>query len=170
MAKRTYRWAPGYRAHRMNAQECGDALELIRKEEGILDAHTVLKKAKAKHSALHDAFEWDDTIAGKAFRLQQARVMISCVRVVSEGKEEYAEPKKVWASVAPMGQGVGEYLPVSQILNSKQLRALALKKAVGELDAVTRKYNDLEELIGIIEAIDEAKGKIKPITQKRKRA
>lgn len=51
---------------------------------GRLTAEVVLADAKKKNSPLHGEFEWDDSVAGRRYRLDQARSMIASVKVYIE--------------------------------------------------------------------------------------
>ena len=73
---------------RMNKKVIDEILE-VKKKKG-LTAKSVIEKATNKKSAMHKLFEWDNTKAGKAWRLQQARVLINEVKIIVENKEYYA--------------------------------------------------------------------------------
>lgn len=47
----------------------------------LLTPQTVVEAARDPRSSLHSQFEWDDGVAGEAYRLQQARALIKRVRV-----------------------------------------------------------------------------------------
>jgi len=47
---------------------------------GRLDTRIVLEDAASPDSPTHGSFEWDDTVAGAAFRLEQARTLIRRVK------------------------------------------------------------------------------------------
>lgn len=49
--------------------------------EALLTPETVVEAARNPRSPLHSQFEWDDGVAGEAYRIQQARALIKRVRV-----------------------------------------------------------------------------------------
>jgi len=56
------------------AQIIGETLDGLRKENGgSLKSEEIVKEAKNKKNPLHEHFEWDDTVCGEEYRLQQAR-------------------------------------------------------------------------------------------------
>jgi hypothetical protein len=55
--------------------------EVLYERNGKLTPELVVDAARPQRSALHDYFEWDDAIAGEAFRREQARHLIKSVRV-----------------------------------------------------------------------------------------
>lgn len=47
----------------------------------LITPEAVVDAARDQTSPLHDQFEWDDSVAGEAYRLQQARALIKRVTV-----------------------------------------------------------------------------------------
>jgi hypothetical protein len=84
---------------RARVRSIGRAIE---DAEGRLTADLVIKAAKNPRHPLHDVFEWDDSKAGHAWRIEQARSLIARVRLqVSETeiriayvRDPAAEPDK----------------------------------------------------------------------------
>jgi hypothetical protein len=56
--------------------------EIASANNGSLTPDLVVKDAEDSSSPLHDLFEWDDSIAGHKYRIEQARQVITSVRVV----------------------------------------------------------------------------------------
>lgn len=64
----------------VNAQAIGERLEQLRVQgRGELTPLDVVQDARLKTSPLHSLFQWNDGVAEKQFRLQQARGVIRCV-------------------------------------------------------------------------------------------
>lgn len=72
--KYKYSWTRGYA---VDAQVVGEIVEKLPQRT----ADELLKAASSSRSPLHSQFEWDDTRAAQQYRLVQARVMISSLRV-----------------------------------------------------------------------------------------
>lgn len=53
----------------------------IERRDGLLTADAVVDDATDPSSPLHEAFDWDDRTAARAYRVQQARVMIQSISV-----------------------------------------------------------------------------------------
>lgn len=60
----------------MNDAQRKELDQLAKRGKGILTADAVVKHARNPETALHEAFEWDDTEAARRFRLDQARQVI----------------------------------------------------------------------------------------------
>jgi hypothetical protein len=56
--------------------------EIAQANNGSLTPDLVVKDASNLDSPLHELFEWDDGIAGHKYRIEQARQVITSVRVV----------------------------------------------------------------------------------------
>jgi len=56
--------------------------EIAALNNGSLTPDLVVQDAESSDSPLHDLFEWDDGIAGHKYRIEQARNVITSVRVV----------------------------------------------------------------------------------------
>jgi hypothetical protein len=57
------------------------ALEKIEKSAGILTANAVVEAAQDERHVLHSYFEWDNSVAGLKYRLDQARGLIRNYKV-----------------------------------------------------------------------------------------
>lgn len=87
-----------------------DRLGKIRKElkklteEGVLDPENVVEAARNPKSAMHDQFNWDDSEAAHAYRLQQARALIKrvVVEVVRPDQQTVLVPSYIRS---PTGKG-----------------------------------------------------------------
>lgn len=56
--------------------------EIAGRNNGSLTPDLVVKDAEDSSSPLHELFEWDDGVAGHKYRIEQARHVITSVRVV----------------------------------------------------------------------------------------
>jgi hypothetical protein len=133
--------------------------ELARIESihGRLVPSLIVELARSPTSALHDFFEWDDTIAAAKFRISQARDLIRHVRVnIDVGGQT---PIEVRAYAAPT-PGLG-YVRIESALSQKELRERLLTQARLDLEAFQRRYASLTELAGIFERLDKALNKKK---------
>lgn len=122
--------------------------KLSEKYNGMLDPHDVVSEASKNTSRLHHLFEWDDTVAGTKYRLMQARVLLTTVKVVYQGKQQEAFYN---ARVQIAGNGkVRGYFPIDRVLSDKQIHDEVLREAVRELEFAERKYQTISELKGVI--------------------
>ena len=78
-----YQFRAGYSLQGVTPQVVGDTLQRIEKQNGVVTPASVVKIAEPKNAPLHPCFEWDDTKAAEKFRLDQARLIIRSVEVVT---------------------------------------------------------------------------------------
>ena len=62
-------------------KEVADRLEQLEQENGNIHPAAVVDDARDPTSPLHDFFEWDDNTAAQQYRLSQARLLISRVKI-----------------------------------------------------------------------------------------
>lgn len=155
MARVIYGWRSGSRVS-IDAQKAGEALARIQKgHNGLLEPEMVVEAAKDEKSALHDHFEWDDTVAAAAFRTDQAREIIRSLTV--DISRSNIEEKTVRAFVNVDIGGERGYTSTFTAMSSEELRKQVLSKAFAELEAWRARHAELSELARIFAAIDETR-------------
>ena len=139
----------------------------IKEREG-LTAETLVSTARNKKSSLHDLFEWNDTIAGEKWRLQQARVLINEIKITINTQDYYAfENIKLDVSE----DSIREYKPMQEIMETQEWRDQIIKAAMSNLIYWKSKYShyNFEEFSNVISEIQKIEDKIvenKPIETK----
>lgn len=124
---------------------------IAKKHRGILSPQDVVEAAEPKSSPLHSHFEWDDTEAGRKYRLEQARQLI---RVSVEMIEGANVESRVFVSLSSDRIGDGGYRTLVSVLSTERGRAALLTDAISELRTFRRKYERLRELAEVFRAID----------------
>lgn len=127
-------------------QETVKALEDIADKQGRLTPMGVLDAAQDNDSPLHGFFEWDDSVAAKEWRVEQARDLIRRVKIVVTVDEvEYKVVKYIRDAEAPEShQGYIETLRIK-----KKNVAATLKDELGQVIGL------LARVKGIVAATDE---------------
>lgn len=118
-------------------------------KHGELTPQIVVDEARPKNSPLHNRFEWDDKVAGEAYRRVQAAELIRSVRITF-ADERTGERKSIRAfhSVREAGDAErGGYAPTEEIVQD-ELATKILKQAFKrEIADLKRKYGHLEDFI-----------------------
>lgn len=125
--------------------------------KGVLRPKKVVEIAKNPKNILHNCFEWDNSKAGAAYRLWQARQLIS---VHVEYITSTNEPSRVFVSLSK-DRISGGYRQIIDVLQDKNLRKMMLQDALREMEYFTQKYQQLVELRDVFVAIRKIKKKIK---------
>lgn len=148
-----YQWKPKSSIP-IDPQAAGERLEALRvHNNGILTPRAVVDDARPEGAVLHDAFEWDDSVAAEKFREDQARYVLRSITVVMQVSEPEA-PKPMRAFVSVTQEDQRSYTSVSVALSDADLRQQVLAQAMRDLLAWREKYKELEELSVIFAAID----------------
>jgi hypothetical protein len=128
-------------------------LERIKEaHDGSLTPQQVVDESRPKRAPLHKAFEWDDAVAGELWRVDQARRIISGVRVVEEDGEDQ-QPKILYAAVKN-DEEEHVYVDRSRLQSDEDLRLQALRSAIRLVKGVQERVRQLDELKGLNRAID----------------
>ena len=140
-------------------QAIGEALAAIATNAGgALTAPAVVDAARDPTSPLHLHFEWSDVIAAEKFRQDQAREIIRCIRVEDVDSEQ---PPRAFLSVA--GRGGTSYRTLGDVKSSRDLQEVILAAAQRDLDAMERRYRQLEDVCVHLRLAKEA------VVQRRRR-
>lgn len=110
----------------------------------------VLNLAKNEDSEIHNDFEWDDSIAGEKYRLQQARTMIQNFVI------EVDEPSKPSIRVLQITTEKNVYKPTEFFVKHEEEYKSLLNRALQELESFRQRYKTIAELENVMDSIDEA--------------
>jgi hypothetical protein len=151
-------------ADKADAQKLGEALAKIAAETGgELTPKAVVQAASNPRHLLHRHFTWNDAEAAAAFRLDQARTIIRCVRV----EDEDAEDGSTFAYVSVATKGGVSYRSIGDVKGSADLQAAVLKAAQRDLEAFERRYRAMEDVCEVIRKAREMVERKRPKTENR---
>jgi len=153
---RNYKWRGGGFGN-ASAQDVGEALEQLEVKPG--DYHRteeVMEVARDPDSPLHRCFEWDDSVAAELHRLNQCRQMlrsIACVIV----KNEKPEKRPIYIHVTD--EDGPRYVNADRVASDERLKKSAVEEALTALGGWRRRFEFIDDLSPIFEAIDEIANK-----------
>lgn len=120
---------------------------------GVIHPQQVVDWAKANpNSGLHAQFEWDRDKAAMEHWLSQARALLR-VRVRVESVQ--AQPFRALVSLQSDRSTGGGYRSTMDVLHDPVRRKELLAQALREAREWARRYRELEELAGVVAAVDE---------------
>jgi hypothetical protein len=133
-----------------------DELKAIAEQDpdGLIQPHVVVEQARRPQSALHRFFEWDDTAAASAYRLAQARQLITRVRfevTVSQGPQ--LVNVKITSSEGGQRQG---YVPVDRAVRRPDLFKQILADARRGIASYRARLQAFEQAQMIVDHLDSA--------------
>jgi len=150
-----------------NKEAISEELNIIHQNNGgIINPSAVVAYARDPNTALHNQFEWDDSKAGEAHRLWQARQIISLELVIINKKTgaitelslktsqaEWKEVRKYISLPIDRGNDKG-YRSLNDVFHDPDLRTQMLTQAKKEMKTFREKYECLSELAGVFVAMD----------------
>jgi len=148
-------WASDFwAAHRggVTASAAKKELDRIHRKHGHLKAQVIVDESKSGRRVLHPMFEWDNEVAGNAYRKYQARQIPLSIRVVSASG---GRPRRPFIRIN-VKDGGSTYEPRDRVLSSDDLRRQALLTCLGYLKGLRDRYADIAELSSVFTEIDKA--------------
>lgn len=132
-----------------NPQLAGEMCEKLAAENN-LTAKALLDANRPEDAPLHNAFEWNDSIASEKWREHQARNIINSLVIVSEERE----PVRAYFNIEVKSP---VYSHIGTILSDPADTQALLLTAYRELLAFRRKYSQLAQLAQVFAAVDQLK-------------
>lgn len=116
-------------------------------QDGRVTADDLLAEAKSESHPMHNDFEWDDTVAGHKYRLDQAREIIRTVRVtIIKGKKRVTSVAYVRdPDCKPNEQG---YVSVAKVRTEVEL---AEEVFDNEISRIVMAYERAKELAIVLD-------------------
>ena len=123
------------------------SLTRIYEKNGELTPAAVVDEARPEKSELHHRFEWDDAVAGEAYRRTQAAELIRSVKITfsdrSTGERKYV---RAFHSLHETGDAErGGYAPTDEILQDELATRILQQSFKREIADMQRKYGHLDE-------------------------
>lgn len=111
----------------------------IKSKRKKLNAYVVVEEAKKADNPLHDFFEWDDSEAGKKWRLHQARKLITQIVQIVEIEGRESLQRTFWAPQKenPSKQIECDYVTLDEALRKKDYRQKILAQIIEHLENTT---------------------------------
>ena len=150
-----YRWTRSTMGG-LRAEIVGRELEDIQKRKGALTPDIVLKDASRKTSKIHSCFEWDNTKAAHAFRLNQARYMLRSIEVVIETDDDKDETRTIELRAfqnVENEDGDKVYVTLNQARENDDYWQQVKDSAIAEIKSWQKKYKTIKEFEVIFDAI-----------------
>lgn len=137
-----------------------EALEAIYARRGELTPALVVDEARANRSNagrfLRSRLEWDDKVAGEAYRREQAAELIRSVKVTYREATETEVARQVRGFHSVRTPDGMTYKPLMDVVEDEFSRQLVLADMQREWKALHRRYSHFEEFVRLVRADIEA--------------
>lgn len=128
----------------MNNEQKAELEQLAAKAPGkLLTAETVVEFASDESTALHKAFEWDDTEAAREYRLMQARQVI---RVFVKYEPRAARSVRALVSVPSDRANTGGYRRTEDVLSNPNWVGEMVAEVQAKIRNLQQSYSYLRQL------------------------
>jgi hypothetical protein len=127
-----------------------DQLLSVRAQHGKLTPQLVVDTARDPEHPLHSRFEWDDAVAGEAWRREQAHDLIRKAKVVYREASDAEPEKSVRAFIAIRAENGHVFDPVEEVADDPFRRKLALADMEREWKALYRRYQEFGEFLDMV--------------------
>jgi hypothetical protein len=156
--KTTARYVPvvGSQLTKDEAKRYGPALEkVIHQHGGSATPAQVLKEARNRNSPLHSWFEWNDRVAGEAYRLAQASKLLRSIVIIPVIQGKPTSASRAFLNVKVDSDDVTRrsYVPAERVRKDARLRAQMVERALKELESWVDRYRRYDDLDGLCAAI-----------------
>lgn len=128
-------------------------LEQVRADYGRLTPPILVDAARAPDHPLHSRFEWDNTLAGEAWRRQQAHDLIKSYRMAytSPSGKEHSIPGYLAVRYDPEdGNGGFAYEPADEIIDDPLKLKIVLADMQREWKQLRQRYDLYNEFWDMI--------------------
>lgn len=113
----------------------------------------IVDKARNENTELHKCFEWNDEVAAKKYRLEQASQIVRHLVIAKTNESQKLEKTNIRLFVND-GTRTNTYKSIYSVARMPDEYKGLLNKAYEELRAFKKKYSSLKELKEILELID----------------
>lgn len=122
-----------------------EQLQGVYDQHGKLTPDLVVDVAREPSHPLHHRFEWDDAVAGEAWRREQAHRLIQKVKVVYREADESGPARSIRAFHPIRKEDGHVFEPVEKVLQDPFMRQLRMRDMEREWTTLRRKYEEFEE-------------------------
>jgi hypothetical protein len=147
-----YKWKNNYAVSGVKASDVGFLFEKLEKENDGLYPKDIVEVSRPKDAILHNAFEWDNSVAADKYRENQAANIIRSVAIsINDEKDEEIITR---AFVNVVHDEKRSYTNIQTVISDKDLKMQLLADAKKELTMFRIKYSKLNELENIFKEIE----------------
>ncbi|MFF7881037.1 hypothetical protein ACH40F_07835 [Streptomyces sp. NPDC020794] len=127
-----------------------DELLAVRDHHGKLTPQIVVDVARDPGHPLHSRFEWNDAVAGEAWRRQQAHDLIRKAKVVYREADERGPERSVRAFHAVRTEEGHVFEPVEKVVEDPFTQRLVLADMEREWKSLYQRYKEFGEFLEMV--------------------
>jgi len=120
-------------------------LENIKTKYGRLTPKLVLEEARDPSHPLHARFEWSDAIAAERYRLDQARELLSLVKIQYVSATGETKMVRQFHAIRASDDDEFTYEDAADIARDPFMRKLLLREMTRDIAELVARYEGLQE-------------------------
>lgn len=144
---KSYKWKDGF-AYQTSADVVGGVVEQIEERDGEVTKESFLEESRPEDAPTHQMFEWDDSIAAEAYRLEQSRHIINCLQIVVEDSNKEKTSVPAVLNIASDRKAV--YQNIVTVLSNEESRDLVLNRLQREVDQLIERNRHIDGFLDIL--------------------
>lgn len=145
------------------------AIVALEDSEGRLTPEGVVKAAARADSPLHSHFEWDDSKAGHAYRLQQARQLIRSVQVEITTEERVISTVHYVRDPRAAEEDEQGYVSVNRLKTEPEHARALIQSEFARASACLHRATDLAAVLGMKREVAAISRKVDAVREKVER-
>lgn len=145
-----YKWSDGAILN-ADAQLVGQELETIE----VKTPKAIVAMAKDSKTELHKCFEWDDTKAAEAYRIEQAGYLVRHLTIVVTGEHIPEKSLKIKAYESVTIDDERMYMPIKQCLSDIEIRDQVIGRLNKQIETALRTLKNYSYLIAGADVIND---------------
>jgi len=131
---------------KQDANKIGRELEQINDISELTNKEVLEYAENHKDSELAKCFEWNNEIAGRKFRLQQASNILCSISIVIDDSKEPVEKTRVYVSTRKKDDEKRTFKKLVDVLDDDEEYKALVEKAKNELNTCQDKYRNIVRL------------------------
>ncbi|NRA48169.1 MAG: hypothetical protein HRU12_03480 [Phaeodactylibacter sp.] len=144
-----YKFREGYPAPKgLAAERAAQELERIRQKRGTLTSAVIVEESRSETAILHNAFEWNDTIAAQKYRERQAGTLVRSIVLIEKKAPDVQSP----VYTLTMTEQKRQYMPSEIVINDEEMFTYSMKRLSGILSSAEKSANDLMRMKSTLSA------------------
>ena len=114
----------------------------------------LVEEAEAETHPLHNDFEWDNTIAGHQFRLEQARAIIRSVRITTVYEDQIIIVPKYVSDPRPEREDPSAYVRLHALKRRSEDAKRVMMDEIARIEGAITRARAVSSVLGLRDDLD----------------
>ena len=138
--------------YKISAQSAGEFIQNLADEHGEVTPELLLESARPEDSILHSCYEWDDAKAAEKYRLNQSKMIISNLIVVSADNGQEMPQTNAFVTIKERNEKAA-YVSIFRAMADRTTKEQVIKNASAEMAMFIKKYENIINVAELLEKV-----------------